>query len=620
MRDIDPVPAGQESRRRGVTEALGGWLSRVRQGGRAGRWSDWLELLGWLGILLIVAVMQGPALVAYLGNALDPQLINDDARQQIFPFFRYVDSQLFTSDYLGDYYLACLPAGYRLLLTGTALLGFDPTTTSRWLPLLAVVVTAAALAAAARRLGGKLAGLGTLALVLGCSLFFERVSGGLPRTFAFPLLALGLERLSAGRARALAVLTALGAAFYPVVAVILGFALAGMLLLPEGDRGEADGWSRRRRWLWLAGTAVACVLLLLPSTLAARRFGPVVTARDVPEVPEAGPGGRYGAEDRAPFRSYLETAAPIFRRSLVGAAAPWVPAARALLGPAKSQASGVPFRMEVFLACLLLCVAIGWTRLALRDGGARRVLLLGLAAFLGHTIARQAAPFFYLPHRYVLYVVPMLAVLLVPTGIAGLLPQGDSVLQRRLRFSLQASLTVALLVFLAGRVHPLAGMGIDLRTRAELYEAVADLPPSALIAGWPIGPVNDIPYASRRPVLLSYELHQAFHRGYVEELRARMQALTAAYLGTDSGALEELRRRWGVTHLLVDRRHLGRRPPRYFAPFEELIRRTVAERHGNPPELERQLSAATVYSQGDFFLLDLSRLLPPVLAEPALTP
>jgi hypothetical protein len=600
-----------------VTEALDGWLTRVRKASQAGPRSEWL---GWLGILLVVGVMQGPALVAYLHNALDPQLINDDARQQIFPFFRYLDPRLFTHDYLGDYYLACLPAGYRALLTGTALLGFDPTTTSRWLPLLAVAVTATALAATARRLGGKLAALGTLVLFLGCSLFFERVSGGLPRTFAFPLLAVGLALLSAGRARALGVLVVLGAAFYPVVAVILGLSLAGMLLLPASDRGEAEGWSRRRRWLWLAGTGLACVALLLPSTLAARRFGPVVTARDVPEVPEAGPGGRYGAEDRVPFRSYLETAAPILRRTLVGAAAPWVPQARALLGPAKSKARGATRRMDVFLWSLLVLVVIGWTRLAARDAGARRVLLLGVAAFLGHTIARQAAPFFYLPHRYVLYVVPLLAVLLVPIAFAGLLPKDDSVEHRGLRSAVLLALTAALLIFLGGRVHPLAGMGIDLGLRAELYRAVADLPPDAVIAGWPIGPVNDIPYASRRPVLLSYELHQAFHRAYVEELRARMEALTAAYLGGSRGALDELRRRWGVTHLLVDRRHLTGRPPRYFAPFEELVRRTVAQRHGNPPELLRQLSAATVYSQGDFFLLDLSRLLPPATPEPALPP
>ncbi len=607
------LPGGCAAERSGVlTGARGPWRQRLRRAWAAQPTGEWL---GWAGILLVVATLQGPALLGYLRNALDPQLVNDDARQQIFPFFRYVDSRLFAGDYLGDYYLACLPAGYRWLFTATAVLGLDPTTMSKWLPLLAYGVTAAALTAAARRLGGKLAALGTLAILLGSSLYLERMSGGLPRTFAFPLLALALERLSAGRVRALALLAVLGAAFYPVVAVILGLGLAGwLLLLPAESRGEATDWLPRRRWLWVAATAASCVLLLLPSTLAARRFGPVVTPGDVAEIPEAGPLGRYGPDDRAPFAGYLAVAAPLLRPALVGTGTPWVPQVRAILAPRVPRAGRAAERMQDgmswVLRGLLLAVAIGWTRLSLRDAGARRVLLLAPVAVVAHAVACRVAPFLYLPQRYVLYVVPLMAALLVPTAVVGLAPRGDRPGQRRSRLALQGLFTASLLVVLGGEVGPRAGLGVDLRPNAELFRVVESLPPTALVAGWPRGQVNDIPYAARRPVLLSFELHQAFHRGYVAELRSRMEAFTAAYWATSRAPLDELRRRWGVTHLLVDRRHLTGTTPSYFAPFDDLVGRAVAGARGQRPELLRQLSAAAVYRRGDLYLLDLERLLP----------
>jgi hypothetical protein len=269
--------------------------------------------------------------------------------------------------------------------------------------------------------------------------------------------------------------------------------------------------------------------------------------------------------------------------------------------------------VNLLLEALLVLVTVGWARLAMRSRAAQRVLLLGLAAFVAHSIARHVAPFLYLPQRYVIYVVPLLVALLVPAAICGLLgPRRSGALQLVVR----AAYTTILLAWLGGRVEPRAGLTVDLRSNAALYQFIARLPPTAVIAGWPNGPLDDIPYATRRAVLLSYELHQAFHRGYVTEARARMQALTAAYFSTSPEALLVLQQRWGVTHLLVDRRHLLGRTPGYFKPFDETIRRTLAAGRHQPFELLRQIPAAAVYNRGDLVLLELGRLLPPSPTQP----
>src|SRR5207253_422579 len=101
----------------------------------------------------------------------------------------------------------------------------DPRALSKALPYLLLAVTIGALAVAAAR-WGKLAGAWTAAaLALSSGVFLDRLGGGLPRAFGFPIIALGAAALAHGRLRACAVIVACGAAFYAAPALALGMAL-----------------------------------------------------------------------------------------------------------------------------------------------------------------------------------------------------------------------------------------------------------------------------------------------------------------------------------------------------------------------------------------------------------
>ena len=105
-----------------------------------------------LAVLVWVALF-GASLLAHAKNSANPLIFNDDVRQQVWPFFRYSDG-LFQGDYIADYYLnAFLPAGYRTLFAGLALL-VDPVTTSKVVPYLCLAVTVVACALAGYRLQG----------------------------------------------------------------------------------------------------------------------------------------------------------------------------------------------------------------------------------------------------------------------------------------------------------------------------------------------------------------------------------------------------------------------------------------------------------------------------------
>ena len=74
----------------------------------------------FVGSLLLV---YGKSLGAHVRLASHPGVLNDDARQQIYPFLRYERHSGFSDDYIGDYYMACFPWGYRGLYTVAARLG-----------------------------------------------------------------------------------------------------------------------------------------------------------------------------------------------------------------------------------------------------------------------------------------------------------------------------------------------------------------------------------------------------------------------------------------------------------------------------------------------------------------
>ncbi len=97
-------------------------------------------------------------------------IFNDDARQLIFPLFRYSDKGLFPHDYFTTCYLASFPIGYRALYRIGALL-WDPAAISSVLPYILLAVTAIAVAAAARRLAGYFGAFLAAAFVLSGAVF-----------------------------------------------------------------------------------------------------------------------------------------------------------------------------------------------------------------------------------------------------------------------------------------------------------------------------------------------------------------------------------------------------------------------------------------------------------------
>ena len=550
---------------------------------------------GWAVVVAALVVLYGPWLLDHVRVAADPLTYNGDARIFVAPLQIYDDEALFRDDAVAAYVRSGLPIGYHLLYRAASRF-VDVRTFSKQLPIILMAITLLAVGLAANRLAGAGAAFGAVALALGLEGLVDRSVGGLPRSFAPALAAATAWALVAGRPRWLAGITCVAACFYPVLAVLSGTCLVLLSWLPVESAQRGAGPARLRVAARVGLTGLVCLLLVAPLLGAARRYGPTLGPNDLEAYPEAGPEGRYLPGDHLPYRGLPADLRQELGQVIRASGPAFVPALRE-----PAQAARRPLALAI-----LAGVALGLARSAARDVATRRLLLLAVAAVAAHTAALLAAPYLFIPIRYLRYAVPVLFVLGVPTACAALVrgsPRAQS-------FAAVGGCLVILLL-LGGRGAASRGYDRTLPARPPVIDFVASLPPSVQVAGWPAGLMDDLPYLARRSALVTFETHQAFHAGYVLEMRRRVEALIDAYYATEPAPLERLRDEFGVTHLVADARHRDA-PPAYFEPFRARLDHRVRESRAGAGagswELERQREHAAVFEAPPHFVLDLSRL------------
>ncbi len=571
--------------------------------------SSLARLLLFVGAL---ALLFGRTLVRHILYAARPLVANDDMRQQIYPFFRFTDPQVFPNDLAARYYLDSYPLGYRLFYAWLARV-YDPAAVTKVVPYLLLAALLIAVGTATYRLGGWICAWFSLVFCLSSPYFLARLAGGLPRAFGCALLACALAMLVYGRIDLLGVCAVLSAAFYPPVAVLCGLTLAIVLfLLPPRDRGHAASWTLQTRCGVTALTLVLCAAILAPTVLAEQHYGRPLRPNDVIEYPELGLNGRYGPDDRAPFDSLPAALFKLLPEAFRGREVDWAPGLYAWITHFPNDPRRIPlYQWGILSVAVAICVGV--VIKARSSSAARRILALLLAVCAAYLCAQLVVPYFYLPQRYPAYAIPLVAAMLLPVAIQEIATLLGPF--RRRRWLAHCAVVVgcgAWYLTTGGQGNAQAGLFTVPSSQLPLLRFVASLPPATRIAAWPSEIADNIPYFSRRQVLINSETHQVFHQGYADEMRRRMRALIDAYYATDAAPLIELRDRFGVDYLVIDEQHFSTRSPVYFQPFEAWIvaARTNLEHTARGAEVLRQAARTAVFRDGPLVVLDLRRLSP----------
>ena len=589
---------------------------RTQSGKGAVRWGGgYRSILIWFLIVGSLFLMYGDSLRDHVRLATEPSTFNDDARIVIWPFLRYHDSGLFTDDYFAQYYLDVhMPAGFRLLYQYGARL-WDPRGLSKALPYVLLVLLLGSVGLAVHKISGPAALWGAIGLCLTSGYCLSRMTGGLQRAFGFPVLACAVAALAFGRPRLLAATVCLGAAFYPPAGIVAGVALLMYLfLLPQNDRAGAKDWSLQRRILLTAVTVLVSFLVLMPNAVSGGSYGALILPGESVSFPETGPSGRYQSWISSPSESYWGEARRVAALTLFGADI-W---GRTEMVPGRfwpgvtTWIRGDPQSLtDTLLVLLWGSLVVGGTGLvvaALQQPAVRRILLLLAATTVAFFAAVHLRPFLYHPARYIEFPLPVLIAVLFPVaawGWGGVFAKWSG--WPWLRPAMVVGLCAVCLVGIGNRGSGRAGYTVSLDPDSEVYTFVRSLPPRAVIAGWPTGPVNNIPYFCARPALITHETHLVHRRLFLMEMRHRMSALVDAYFATETAPLLRLRDELGVTYLLIDRRHYEE-VPAYFEPYNGHIQQAFARVGSNQLQTLEQLQRAAVFQGGPFFVLDLRRL------------
>jgi hypothetical protein len=465
------------------------------------------------------------------------------------------------------------------------------------------------MAACGHKLAGAAGAWTAVALSLSADYFLSRMAGGLPRGFALPLLAACAAASLHGRLLLVAASACLLAAFYPAPGVTAGLALAMLCAMPRALPAGARGrWTLPRRAALVVVTPLVMAAVVAPTMRDLRPFGHAVGPGEIRDFPEAGRGGRLQAGDRVDFdmgvASCIRACAPL---AFSNAGRAWWPALRERVREGRLR--------DILAAVLALLVLPGAFAAAWREEEARRLLLLSAAVVAAYVAALRLTPHLFVPQRQVAYAVPLLAILWLiaaaaaaPRLLAGVVRPWRPWLDRpRVRSACVLAAGAAVLLAAGGK--PAARAGLTARATADdpLLQFLDGLPADAYIAGWP-NAMAPVPYLCARPVYVSYETHLPYRAGYALEMRRRMGLLIDAYFSPSVEPLLRLRDEEGITHFVVDVRHLKGAPPRYFRPFDGLIQDALRGNATGSFAVFRQPAAAQVYAAGSFFVLDLSRV------------
>jgi hypothetical protein len=517
-------------------------------------------VLGASALVLVLVLAARPDEV--LGHAekfFSREYLSDDSYQHIWPYLSFYADSLRSDDILARYYLDLHPKGYYFANKWLAFL-VDPRFSAKVASLICLLATVALAFVAAWRLAGLVPGLIAAVLVIASDQVVEFLLGGHPRTYAYPLTALMFVGLVYQRPGFIAAATALGAAFYYIVAVISGLVFACLLLAPKRFRGVAEAWSLRKRIGALAACAVVSLLLIGAGIQSTTKYGPLIDSSKYDIYPEAGPGGRYHPVPTLVARYASKQFVELIVRD-------------ADSNPSRLEQAGAIVRSNrVYIGFVLLVLASAaavWSR----NAKPVLVLLPLLIATILYVIASFALPYLYFPQRYLEFVAPLTAAILLPWAVCWLTARIEWLRTRPLcARAAQLSPFILLLAIAGGRTSE-AGLVKVPPAYAEAYAALARLDKRALVAGWPDFLTDGIQYHAGRSALLTYETHQMYHEGFVIEMRERMNAIIDAFCKGDVAAALSLREKWGVTHLIINGEKAKRTDYyKYFRPFSQNLK------------------------------------------------
>jgi len=506
----------------------------------------------WLLAALAAALAvysQWPALVL-------PYVHNNDASQQSYWFAQFRDPGLFPGDLLTKFAKHFVPPGYVIFYRGVSFFA-DPFWVSKWMPVILFPVSVLGLYFLTRVMGGGWMGGSLASVVFMITPFYiKKMSGGLPRAFAFPLLAWFLVFLCEKKYARMTGIWVAQCFFYPMIFAV-SLLTYGMTLLRFQSRRpwlDVSGWPRREA---LAGGLLGILLVAGACCQSVDpEIGRLVTYRDMEGQAEYYLAGRTAILPVPPV--------------LMQVAAEAAPAVLKKIAFYRYARPGKKIWLPAFFM-----IFDAWLMARRQLMFSREILSLAVSSLILYVLADIFLIRMYVPDRYLQYSVKLGVLVLL--GIAA-----GQMIRSVFRSSALRGPAAGVLfsLLLVPNFQSIQGMGLEMPGPAvrRMCEYLRTYPKDVLIAAHP-HEADDILLLSQRKVWVNYELSNTLYDRYWATVKKRIFDFFDAYYAQDLGEVLEFMEKNDVDLFVVRRRHFRkfflREGKFYFRPFRDHVRRSI---------------------------------------------
>ena len=465
-----------------------------------------------------------------------PELIDDDARTHLLGFYAQRMPDVFADRFLSDYALGYVPPGYRALFS-VASQAFDPLAFSKFLGAVLLLTSWALSWLIGRRLGGRVGAAGALLLSVHCGFLLLHTFGGLHRGFGFPLVLAFVWAWIERKDIALAFVLLAQALVYPPMFLVCWSAVAIRIAAsPIEHLGP-----RRTGLVAQVGASLLAALFLLSFSRQPEEWGQLATLEQAAAMGEFQRDG--GRIKLLPLLTVSEELTASVERSVAGLE----PGLRLPIG-------GTTTNRSLSLAALLV---LGLTVPGFFVARPRPywAAALFVSAIGVHLVARRIAFRIGEPDRALKYAIPVLVILAWPLAWGATKQISNVTVAAVWRVGLSVALAMVFVTLGLG-LRDIGEHVVDARGETALHAAIGRLDAfdrPVLIAGWPDGPIDNVPLIAGREIFVDHEHAHPLYLSYYAEVRLRIEDTLKLIYATDVQTVREIRDHRGVTHLILER-------------------------------------------------------------------
>lgn len=464
--------------------------------------------------------------------------IQDDARIHVVWLQRFLDPDLFPTDFLADYFTYFLPWGFKGIYWLGAKVGIEPLIFAKILPSILGLTTAIyvfyfSLEIIPRQFTAFLSSLMITQLIW----TNDDLISATPRAFVYPLFAAFLYYLATEKLFSCLLTMFLLGLFYPQV-LLVEISILGLRIIDWQSKFYLTKKLTAYQWFGLGLLVVA--IALFPFTQRSPEWATSVTASQMAQIPEFNAQGRtffYGVGWLQFFLAgdsglCLPNFPPII---WLGFALPWL------------------LLRSFFSKSLVTMAAITPKLQILGQVIAASLIMYGLA----HVMLLKI----HLPSRYTYHTLRFVLAIAFAITFTAITELVLNWLARTTQFTLLNQITiVAVTAFLTiALIFPMIPLVSNVWLQnwrsgkeTKLYQYLAAQPKDIMVASIS-EEINLIPAFAQRSILIGSEFAFPYHPPYHQELINRATSLLTAQYASNPAIIKDFINKYHLDYLLIDR-------------------------------------------------------------------